>query len=501
MTTAASDLTAPAAPTERGARRRELLVLAAVCVSTILVMGLVAAINLAVPMLTASPLHPSAAQLLWIIDAYVLVFACLVIPGGAVGDRFGRKGALAAGLVVFAAGAALTAMAPSIGILLAGRVVTGLGAALVLPNCVGVLVHATAAPRRGGALAVWGAISGLGGLFGNLGGGALLQSGHWQLLFWVISPLALACAIWVLAGVSRSDRSPRSLDPAGTALLVLATVALLIGIIEGPEEGWGSTLVAGAFALSAVVWAVWILVELRVRHPLLDPRLFRIPLLTAASLGMFVTFFGSFGLFYVNASLLEYGRGFSVLGTGFAILPMVLPLAIGARFVPALARRIGLTLTLMFAFLFIGVGLFGLSSATHAPYAVYALWLVLVGCGFALAMPTLTMELTSALPSHQAGVAGGLQSATRELGSALGVAIVGTVLTAVFSAALPDAAQGQPTVAAALAVAPGSHVAIINAFVIGADAALRIAGGTTLIAGAIVLLATWRARRMSAGTH
>ncbi|MBU4215324.1 MAG: MFS transporter [Actinobacteria bacterium] len=482
-----------AVPDGPGVRRRELAALGVACVSTILVIGLVAAINLAVPMLAASPLHPSAAQLLWIVDAYVLVFACLVIPGGAFGDRFGRKGALAAGLVVFAAGAALTALAPGIGILLAGRVVTGLGAALVLPNCVGVLVHATAPARRGSALAVWGAVSGLGGLFGNLGGGALLSSGHWQLLFWVVSPLALACTLWVLAGVARSDRSPRSLDPAGTVLLVLATVALLIGIIEGPEQGWDSPLVIGAFALSAVVWAAWVLVELRVQHPLLDPRLFRIPLLRAASLGMFVTFFGSFGLFYVNASLLEYGRGFSVLGTGFAILPMVLPLAIGALFVPALAKRIGLTLTLLFAFLFIGIGLVGLSSATQAAYSIYALWLVLVGCGFALALPVLTMELTSALPAQQAGVGGGLQSATREFGSALGVAIVGTVLTDAFSAALPPAAQGQHTVAAALAAAPGSHTAIIAAFVTGAAVALRLAGGVTLVAGAVVLLTARRA--------
>jgi predicted MFS family arabinose efflux permease len=484
-----------AAPDDPRARRRELVVLAAVCASTILVMGLVAAINLAVPLLTASPLHPTAAQLLWIVDAYVLVFACLVIPGGAVGDRFGRKGALVTGLMTFAAGAALTAAAPGIGILLAGRALTGLGAALVLPNAVGVLVHATTPARRGRALAVWGTISGLGGLFGNLGGGALLAGGRWQLLFQVIAPLALACAVWVLLIVRPSARSERALDPAGTALLVLATVALLVGIIEGPEQGWGNPTVVAAFALSGVVWAAWVAVELRVTHPLLDPRLFRLPLLTAASLGMFVTFFGSFGLFYVNASLLEYGRGFSTLGTGVAILPMVVPLAGGARFVPALARRIGLVRTLLIAFVCIGGGLYGLASATHAAYAVYALWLALVGCGFALAMPVLTMELTSALPAHHAGVAGGLQSATRELGSALGVAVVGTVLTAVFSGALPAAARGQHTMAGALGAAPGQHAAIIDAFITGADAGLRVAGAATLLTGAVVVLT---ARRVAA---
>ncbi|MEU6171180.1 MFS transporter [Streptantibioticus parmotrematis] len=493
MSAATGSVTVPGRAPARG-RRGEVVTLVAVCVATTLVMGLVAAINLAVPMFAASALHPGASQLLWIVDAYVLTFACLVIPGGAAGDRFGRKGALVTGLAIFAAGAILTALAPGVPALLVGRIVTGLGAALVLPNAVGVLVHATAPERRGRALGTWGAVSGLGGLSGNIGGGAILAAGHWQALFWVIAPLALACALWIAFGIPRSDRSPRSLDPAGTALLVAASVTLLTGVIEGPERGWGSRVVIGAFLLSALLWAVWVLVELRVRHPLLDPRLFRIPLLAAACVGMFVTFFGSFGLFYLNASLLEYGRGLSVLLTGVAILPLALPLVIGARFVPALARRVGFTPTLATAFTAIGGGLFGLSTATSEPYPVYALWLVLVGCGFALAMPVLTIELASALPAHQAGVAGGLQSATREFGSALGVAVVGTVLTAVFSATLPSAVHGH-TVAAALATAPARHAVIVGAFVTGANAALRTAGAVTLAAGLVVVLTARRATR------
>ncbi|MFK0190883.1 MFS transporter [Kitasatospora sp. NPDC090308] len=487
----------PAAPA--GVRRAETLVLACVSVCSVLVVGLVAAINLAVPMLAAGPLHPSSAQLLWIIDAYVLVFACLVIPGGAAGDRFGRKGTLLAGLLTFAAGAALTALAPNIGVMLAGRVVSGVGAALVLPNSVGVLVHATRPQRRGHALALWGAVTGLGGLVGNLGGGALLSSGSWRLLFWAVVPLALACALGVALAVRRSGRSPRSLDPVGTVLLVLATVALLIGIIEGPGSGWGSPLVVGAFAVSALLWAAWVLAGLRTAHPLLDPRLFRIPMLSAASLGMFVMFFGSFGLFYLNASLLQYGRGFSLVQTGFGVLPVALPIVVVARFVPALAKRIGFAAALLIAFPCIGGGLFGLASAAHAPYPVYALWLVVVGVGFALAMPVLTVELTSSLPPHRAGVAGGLQSATRELGSALGVAVVGTVLTAAFTAALPAAAHGQHSVPAALAAAPAERTAVVDAFVTGAGSALHVAGAVTLAAGAVVVLAARRAARKPAG--
>lgn len=482
--------------TARG--RGEAPALAVACTATVLVIGLVAAINLAVPLLGASPLHPDAAQLLWIVDAYVIVFACLVVPGGAIGDRFGRKGTLMTGLIVFAVGAIITAVAPDILTFLSGRVITGLGAALVLPNSVGIVVHATAPERRARALAVWGAVSGLGGLAGNVGGGALLSLGHWQLLFWTIAPLALACALWIAVGVRRSARTPRPLDAAGTVLIVAATVTLLTGIIEGPEKGWTGPLVLGSFALSTVLWTAWVVVALRTAHPLLDPRLLRLPQLAAACLGMIVLFFGSFGLFYVNASALQYGRDFTTLETGLAILPMVLPLALGARAAPRLAARLGLLTSLAIAFACISAGLVGLASATSAPYPIYALWLLVVGCGFALGLPTLTVELTSALPVAQAGLGGGLQSATRELGSALGVAIVGTILTTVFAAALPASAHGRRTIAAALQAAPADHASIVNAFVSGADVALRVAGATTALLGALVVLAIWRATRRGA---
>lgn len=485
----------------RPSRHGELTALIAMCTVTVLVTGLVAAINLAIPMLAASPLAPNDSELLWIVDAYVIVFACLVIPGGAAGDRFGRKGTIIAGLSVFAVGAIVSALAPSVGILLTGRIVTGLGAALVLPNTVGILIHATAPERRARALATWGVVSGLGGLFGNLGGGAILATGAWQALFWVIASLALACTLWIARGVRRSTRSDHALDPAGTLLLVAATVTLLVGIIEGPERGWADLLVIGAFALSAVLWVAWVLMELRVRHPVLDPRLFRIPLLTTSALGLFALFFGSFGLFYVNASLLGYSRGFSALLTGVAILPLVIPMALGGRFAPALARRLGLVRTLLVAFLAVGGGLLGLSGATHASYAIYAIWLFVVGIGFALAMPVLTVELNSSLPPHQAGVSGGLQSAATQLGSAIGVALVGSVLGTVFTAALPRAAQGERTVAGALSIAPQSHEAIIGAYIAGANAALQTAGAITLVAGVLVVLVAWRAARRRGSSH
>lgn len=474
------------------------LILACVCACTVLVVGLVAAINLAVPILASNSLHPSSSELLWIVDAYVVLFACLVIPGGAAGDRFGRKGILIAGLVTFAAGAAISAASANVTSLLLGRAITGVGAALVLPNCVGVLVHATAPDRRGRALAIWGMTTGLGGLVGNIAGAALLTAGSWRTLFWAIVPFALLLALWTALAVQRSSRSPRSLDPAGTVLLVAAIVALLIGIIGGPEYGWNSTVVITAFTVSVILSAIWVAVELRVRYPVLDPRLFRILLLSTASLGMLVLFFGSFGLFYLNASLLQYGRGYSVLQAGLAIVPISVPMLLGTRIVPDLVKRIGIPATLTTAFLAISIGLFGLASAAYQPYLVYAAWLVLIGIGIALALPCLTAEITSALPTEQAGVAGGLQSATRELGSALGVAIVGTTLTESFTRHLPaNLQQGSVphTVADAVAAAPAQQTAILNAFVSGAQSALHVASVVTLLVGILVVAATFRASR------
>ncbi|WP_199749022.1 MFS transporter [Amycolatopsis sp. WAC 01376] len=463
------------------------------CACVVLVVGMVAAVNLAVPMLAASDLHPSASALIWIVDTYVVFFACLVIPGGAAGDRFGRKGVLLAGLALFALGALLSAIAPNVPLLLAGRAVTGIGAAAVLPNTLAVLLHAVPAERKGVTIATWASMTGIGGVVGNVGGGALLAGGSWRWLFAAVVPLTVVLAALVARIAPVSPRHDRPLSPLGAVLLVGASVALLLGIVEGPEEGWGSPIVLTGFAGAVLLFALWTVVELRAGHPLLDPRLFRVPALRSACLGMTTIFFGMFALFYVNASFLQYGKGFGVLLTGLGIIPLTVPVILGARHAGRLVRRVGVDTTVTIAFVFCGCGLIGLSTSdSSTPYPVYAAWLVVTGIGVTLALPTLSAAISGSLPPAQAGVGAGLQATTREFGSALGVAVIGTVLTGRFVAALPPDIQAEHdphTVAQALAVtAPGRAPEVVSAFVTGASTALRVIGVSVLVLGALVVL-------------
>ncbi|MGW5718797.1 MFS transporter [Amycolatopsis sp. NPDC003865] len=435
------------------------------CACVALVVGMVAAVNLAVPMLAASGLHPSAATLVWIVDTYVIVFACLVIPGGAAGDRYGRKGVLLAGLGLFAAGALLSALAPDAVVLLAGRALTGVGAAAVLPNSLAVLLHAVPPEKKAATVATWASMTGIGGVLGNVGGGLVLTSGSWRWLFAAAVPIALAGAALVARVAPVSSRHDRRLDPVAALLLVGASVALLVGIVQGPEAGWGSAVVVTGFGGAAVLFTAWTLRELKAGHPLLDPRLFRIPGLRSACLGLTTVFFGMFALFYVNASFLQYAKGFSVLGTGLGIVPLTVPIILGGRHTGGLTRRIGLDATVALAFAFVGGGLLGLSTSdAQTPYAVYAAWLVVTGIGVTLALPTLSGVITGSLPPEQAGVGTGLQATTREFGSALGVAVIGTVMSA---------------------TSRGSDA--VTAFVAGADTGLRVAGAAVLVLGALVV--------------
>lgn len=276
-----------------------------------LVVGMVSAVNLAIPSLSRSALQPSAAAVLWVVDGYVAVFACLLVPAGALADRLGRKGVLLAGTAVFAAGCLLAGTATDVGVLIAGRMVSGVGAAAVLPTTLALMVAGTPPAGRAGRIAVWAAMTGLAAVLGNVGGGAAIQAGSWRALFLAAVPLSLVALALAAAAAPKTPRYARPVAPLGVLLLTCSFFVLLFALVSGPQQGWTSRTVLGSFAAAAAALTWWVRRELRSAHPLLDPRLLASPPVRAGALGMTVVFTGMFGLFYLNGQYLQYAKGYS----------------------------------------------------------------------------------------------------------------------------------------------------------------------------------------------
>ncbi|MFJ8045904.1 MFS transporter [Kitasatospora sp. NPDC096147] len=405
-------------------------VLALLCACVVLTIAMVAAINLAVPPIAAGPLHPTATQLLWIVDSYVIVFAGLLIPAGVAGDHYGHKRTMLAGLGILALGAVLCAAASAVPLLIAGRAVMGAGAALVLPATLAVLVHVFPPGERAQAIGTWASMTGLAGVLGNLGGGLLLQLLPWQSLFWVCAPAALLLLALVTAVVPATPLRGTRQDPVGSVLLVAGFLALLHGVIEGPSRGWGTPAALLSLAAAVLLLAAFVRYELRREHPMLDPRLFRLPAIRAGALGIGAVFFGMFALFYVNAQYLQQVKGFSVLATGFGVLPLAVGMLVVSRRSTALAARFGRLPVVATGFGCLLTGLLLLSTiGAGTPYPLYAAYQVLMAAGAGLTAPPLSAGIMAALPPRQAGLGSGINSSTRELGSALGVAAVGTAIS------------------------------------------------------------------------
>jgi len=405
----------------------------------VVVVAMVAAINLALPKLSASGLRPSSTALLWVVDAYILVFGCLLIPAGALGDRLGRKGVLTTGLGVFAAGSVVSAAATDVAVLIAGRVIAGAGAALVMPATLSLLLQVTPPARKPQAIATWTAATGAAGALGNLGGGLVLEWLSWQGLFLVAAPVAAALAAIVARVAPPGERHPARIDHVGTALLTTAVFGLLFGIIEGPTRGWGSAVVLGSFGGAAVMSAAFVRHGLRSDHPLLDPRVFAVRDLRHGAAGVAAVFFGLFALFFVNAQYLQYAKGYSPLLTGVAILPLPIGMIAVSRRSIAVASRFGRRQVVSAGMVLVAAGLVALSFAdSGTPYLPYAVALLAVSSGMGLSVPSLSTGIMTSLPPERAGTGSGLNSAAREIGAAVGIAVVGTVVSSRFAAAVPD---------------------------------------------------------------
>jgi EmrB/QacA subfamily drug resistance transporter len=402
------------------------------CFALALVVSAVASLNLALPEL-ASGLGATETELQWAVDAYALLFAGLLLPAGALGDRYGRRGVLIAGLVLFGGAYAVAATASSPELLIAMRALAGVGAALIMPVTLSVITTAFPAEERSRAVAVWAGVAGAGAMLGLLLSGTLLELTSWP---WVFAASAVWAALTLVAVLrivppSRDEVRP-ALDPLGAALSVAGLTALVFAIIEGPTRGWTDGIVLGTGIGGAIALVAFVGWELRTKRPMLDPRLFRSRGFSAGSLSITLQFFALFGFLFAIVPFVQSVLGYSPLQAALAMVPMALAVGGLSRVLsPRLAERLGLRAVTALGLVVMAGGLVVCSSLeAGASYLHLLAGLLLTGAGAGLATAPATSAIVSSLPADRQGVASAVNDTARELGGALGIAVVGSVLKA-----------------------------------------------------------------------
>lgn len=414
---------------------------AAICVSLLIIMIDNTILNVALPTI-ARELAATNSQLQWIVDAYVLVFAGLLLTMGSLGDRFGRKRALNLGLLIFGVGSLAAAASGSAEVLIFTRALMGIGGALIMPSTLSITTNLFSGVERTRAIGIWAGMSGLGVIIGPMSGGWLLAHFAWGAVFLVNVPVIVVALVagYILIPESRDPAAP-SLDPLGALLSITGLVALVWAIIEAPGRGWTSGAILTAFAVAVVLLAGFATWEMRARTPMLDVRLFRNPRFTAASLAISLVFFALFGTLFFLTQYLQYALRYSALEAGIRLMPLVGGLLPGAALSTRLATRLGTKLLATAGLLTIAGGLTLLSTASASSgYGLLAAVLVILGFGMGLTMPPATDSIMGSLPPAKAGVGSAMNDTTRQVGGALGVAILGSLLSSSYRTALGDTA-------------------------------------------------------------
>jgi EmrB/QacA subfamily drug resistance transporter len=406
-------------------------------------------INVALPSLV-DQLGATAAQLQWIVAAYTIVFAGLLLTAGSLGDRFGRRHALMAGLGTFLAGSALAALAPSTTVLIAARGVMGVGGALIMPTTLSIIVNAFGAPaERAKAIAVWTAASGAGIALGPIVGGLLMRTFSWSSVFWINVPLLVAALVGTVHLVPDSrDPNATKLDPAGALLSIIGVGSIVYAIIEGPASGWLATSTLVAFAAGATATAVFVAWEMRRDEPMLDLRLFRNPAFSAASSALAMLFFAMAGAVFLQAQYLQFILGYTPLAAGFALVPAALGMILGTGAGAHLAVKHGGRIAVVTGTVFAASGLAVQAAFTNGTsYAPTGIGLFLFGVGAGIAMAPATELIMATLPPARAGVGSAVNDTVRELGGALGVAIIGSFAATRYTGSVRSDLTGVPAIA------------------------------------------------------
>jgi len=388
-------------------------------------------VGVALPSIRAD-LGGSIESLEWTVNAYTLAFAVLLLTGAALGDRFGRRRMFTVGLGIFTAASALAAVAPSIDVLIAARAIQGIGAAIVTPLTLTLVSAAVPPEKRGAALGIWGAISGLGVAVGPFVGGAVVEGVSWQWIFWLNVPVGLVLLPLALRRLGESYGPDKALDLPGLALAGAGLFGLTFGIIRGEALGWTSAPVVGSIVAGLGVLAAFVWWELRAPEPMLPMRFFRSRAFSATNGLSFAMFFGTFGAIFLLSQFFQTAQGYGPFEAGLRTLPwtampmFVAPVAgvLGARFGTRPLMAAGLAMQA------VALAWIGLVSAVDTPFVALIAPFMLAGAGMALVFPTGAATVLASVRPEEAGKASGATNAVREIGGVMGVAVLATVFSA-----------------------------------------------------------------------
>jgi EmrB/QacA subfamily drug resistance transporter len=395
-------------------------------------------------------LHASIEQLEWTVNAYNLSFAVLLVAGAALGDRFGRRKLFAVGLGLFAAASAASALAPNIGVLIAARAVQGAGSALIMPLGLALLSAAFPAEKRGAAIGIFSAITGIAVAAGPLVGGAVVEGINWEWIFWINVPIGLAAIPLVLTRMRESYGSDTDFDVPGLALVSAGAFGLVWGLVRGNGVGWGSLETIASLVVGLALLGAFVGWELRASEPMLPMRFFRSRSFAAGNGAIFFTFASLFAAVFFYAQLLQTGLGYGPLGTGLRLLPWTATFITVAPIAGSLADRIGERplmvggLTLQAA----GMAWLALIVEPGITYSQMLAPFIVAGVGVSMAIPSAQNSVVGSMSADTVGKAAGASSTMRELGGVFGIAVAVAVFAAAGSyASLQTFAEGfQPAI-------------------------------------------------------
>ncbi len=425
-------------------KRRRIWLLTVASTDVLLVITSMVALNAALPDLAVET-SATQGQLTWIVDGYTLVLACLLLPAGAIGDRYGRRGALLIGLAIFGLASFAPVIFDSSVQIIVARAVAGAGAAFIMPATLSLLTAAFPKSERNKAVGIWAGVASSGAVFGFLGTGILMHFFSWQSIFYAFTAAAVGMFILTCTIGSSRDESATPIDWIGAVLIGAAVAVFVFGVIEAPDRGWTNPVVWGCMAAGVALAVAFAIVELRRTHPLLDIRLFGRPDFATGAVGITFLFFANFGFFFVAMQYMQLILGYSPLGTAFALVPLAVPILILGATLHLYLPKIGLRTAVALGLFLIAIGLFCMRVLdANSSYLEFVWPILIVSAGIGLCVAPTTSAIMSAVPDEKQGVASAVNDTTREVGAAVGIAVAGSVVAAHYSNVLRPALAGIP---------------------------------------------------------